>query len=56
MSNWLKIRRLSRHQEQCWAEASHINRLYTLLHIVRDFRQGLETILIHESERKDVAR
>jgi hypothetical protein len=41
---WWKIRKLSRHQERCWPEASYINGLYTWLRIVTDFKEGLEAI------------
>lgn len=44
MRRWLKIRRLSRRQRECWHEAVHLNHLYELLGIVTNFRKALEAI------------
>ena len=44
MRRWLKIRRLSRYHRDCRPEAVYLNELYGWLHIVTDFRKGLEAI------------
>lgn len=44
MSAWLKTRRLGRYQQECWPLAMHLDHLYTLLRITKDFRAGLQAV------------
>lgn len=41
---WLNTRRLGRLQKECWPLAMHLDYLYTLLHIVQEFKGGVQKV------------